>query len=116
MVQIRIKDLVDEDLQTVREDITSGVHGLPIVPMLNSGVKVTLTRVKPGGEFPLHKDEYHHVLYFISGRGVGWLENEEYQIKPRRAVHISAGTFHGYRNDSAEPMMLLTINIPVTEL
>ncbi|MBD3158515.1 MAG: cupin domain-containing protein [Candidatus Lokiarchaeota archaeon] len=115
MFQKEIELVTKTDFEVVRDEITEGVVGFPLVTAFSSGTKVTLTRVKPQGEFSEHRDDYHHVLYFISGNGVGWLEDEEYGIMPGRLVQIPKGTLHGYRNDSGETMTLLTINIPENE-
>lgn len=76
MFQKRIKLVAKADFEAVREDITEGVVGFPLVPGLSAQTKITLTQVEPKGEFSEHRDEYHHVLYFISGNGVGWLDKE----------------------------------------
>lgn len=116
MFQKRIKLVTKTDFEIVRDEITEGVVGFPLVPALSSGLKITLTKVDPQGEFSEHRDDYHHVLYFISGNGVGWVEGEEYGIMPGRLVQIPKGTPHGYRNDSSEMITLLTINIPASEM
>jgi len=116
MLQKRIKLIAKSDFEVVRDEITEGVFGFPLVPALSSGTKITLTRVKPQGEFSEHRDDYYHVLYFISGNGVGWLDDKQYDIMPGRLVQIPKGNPHGYRNDSGETMTLLTINIPESEL
>ncbi len=115
MFQRRIYDIADEDFASVREDLTRSVYGLPLAPNLESGTRITLTTVHPNGEFFSHKDEYHHVFYFIDGKGIGWIGDEKYEIRPGRVARIPAGTLHGYRNDSTEPMVLLTVNIPISE-
>lgn len=114
--QKRIKLVTKADFKVVREEFTEGVVGFPLAPGLSSGTKITLTRVKPQGEFSEHRDDYYHVLYFISGNGVGWLDDKQYDIMPGRLVQIPKGTPHGYRNDSGEMMTLLTINIPESEI
>jgi mannose-6-phosphate isomerase-like protein (cupin superfamily) len=109
----RIRDITDQDFVATRKDLTEGVDGLDLIPDELSTIKVTLTRVMPQGEFSTHKDDYHHVFYFIEGKGKGLLGNEEYSIKPGRIVDVPAGTFHGYRNTSQKTMLLITMNIPV---
>ncbi|TFG03582.1 cupin domain-containing protein [Candidatus Thorarchaeota archaeon] len=116
MFEKRIEDLPEMDFRGIREDVASKVFGCTLVPTMASGIKITLTRVEPQGEFSTHKDQYHHVLYFLSGHGVGWLDSDEYEVKAGRAVRIPAGTLHGYRNNSSETMTLLTINIPADEI
>ncbi|MFO7835192.1 MAG: cupin domain-containing protein [Candidatus Thorarchaeota archaeon] len=116
MFQKLIKEVNKGDFTVVREEITEGIVGFPLVSGLASGTKITLTQVEPKGEFSEHRDDYHHVLYFISGNGVGWLDDKEYDIMPGKLVQIPKGAVHGYRNNSNEMMTLLTINIPESEI
>ena len=109
----RIFDISDLDFAAVRKDLTNGVYGSSLISNELSTTKVTLTKVEPNGEFSTHIDDYHHVLYFIKGDGVGWLGDEEFIINQGMIVNIPAGTPHGYRNSSQESMLLITINIPV---
>jgi mannose-6-phosphate isomerase-like protein (cupin superfamily) len=108
----RIRDITDQEFTATRKNLTKGVHGIDLISDDLSSIKVTLTRVMPQGEFSPHKDDYHHVFYFIEGQGIGLLDDEEYIIKPNRIVDIPAGTLHGYRNTSKKNMHLITLNIP----
>jgi quercetin dioxygenase-like cupin family protein len=116
-VKARISDL-DADhgpRQAVRGDLTREVFGRPLGAELSGRVKIVLTRVAPGGEFPSHSDPYHHILIFLEGVGEVWLDGEAYSIRPGRMAEIPAGTPHGYRNTGKEEMVLLTMNLPVRE-
>jgi mannose-6-phosphate isomerase-like protein (cupin superfamily) len=108
----RIYDIEEQDFAVTRRSLAEGVSGLSLIPRELANFKLTLTKVEPGGKFSTHRDEYHHVLYFISGIGIGWLEEEQYDIKPGRIAEIPAGTLHGYMNSSNETMTLITVNIP----
>ena len=100
------------DFGAIRKDLTKGVYGLPLIPEELSTTKVTLTKVQPYGEFSSHVDDYHHVFYFIKGQGIGWIDEEKYDVMPGRIVEIPAGVPHGYQNTTQENMLLITINIP----
>jgi quercetin dioxygenase-like cupin family protein len=108
----RVYDIEKQDFAVTRRSLAEGISGLSLIPTNLTNIKLTLTKVEPGGKFSLHKDEYHHVLYFLSGTGIGWLEEEQYDIKPGRIAEIPAGTLHGYTNSSNEIMTLITLNIP----
>lgn len=113
MFQGRVYDLTESSFIPTRKDIAEKIVGVHLIPNGLSEVKVTLNQVEPGGEFPQHKDPYHHVFYFISGTGLGWLGDETYDIKPGRVVQVPAGVLHGYKNTSNETLQLITMNIPV---
>ena len=108
----RVYDIKDQDFAVTRRPLVEGVSGLSLIPKDLTNFKITLTKVEPGGKFSLHRDDYHHVLYFISG--IGWLEEEQYDIRPDRIVEIPAGILHGYMNSSNETMILITVNIPLS--
>ena len=110
----RVYDIKDQDFAVTRRPLVEGVSGLSLIPKDMANFKITLTKVEPRGTFSLHRDDYHHVLYFISGIGIGWLEEEQYDIRPGRIVEIPAGTLHGYMNSSNETMILIIVNIPLS--
>ena len=113
MIQKRFYELKELEWKTTRKDLTKDVFGKSLLPEESTNVKIVLTKVEPGGEFALHKDPYHHVFYFIEGRGVGWLGAETYEIKPDLVVEVPAGEQHGYKNTGKENIVLLTVNIPI---
>ncbi len=103
----------DVEWKAIRKDLTKGVFG----KRLNRGditeIKMVLTKVEPSGEFPLHKDAYHHIFYFLKGIGKGQLGDESYEIRPGVAVEVPAGEEHGYKNTGEENLLLITLNIPI---
>jgi len=114
MIKKRAYELKELEWKALRKDLTKGVFGKALIPGELTDVKIALTRVEAGGEFTLHKDPYHHVFYFISGRGEGWLGDETYEIKPGLVVEVPAGEMHGYKNTGEEDLVLLTVNIPLS--
>lgn len=111
MKEGRIYDIDEKEFVRIRSDVTKGVFGKQLIPPSLSNVRLSMTYVKPDGEFPLHIDDYHHVLYFLQGRGIGWINEKEYEIVPGRVVEIPAGTKHGYKNTSPKDLLLITVNI-----
>jgi quercetin dioxygenase-like cupin family protein len=107
-----IYDLTEREWNPLRGDFTRGVFGKSLVPEGLSDVRVVLTRVAASGEFPGHRDPYHHVFCFLAGEGTGWLGGESYEIHPGKVVQVPAGVDHGYRNTGKEDLVLLTLNIP----
>lgn len=112
MNQKRIYYLESLKWLPIREDVTTLVYGKSIIPKDWSNVKISVTKVSPNGEFNNHIDSYHHVFYFLKGNGIGYIDNEEYEIKPELVVEILAGIKHGYKNTGTEDLILITVNIP----
>lgn len=114
MIENRIYDLHGEEWKAVRGDLTKRVFGKSLIPRNLGEIQIVWTKVEPNGEFPRHKDPYHHVFYFLKGQGEGWLGNETYEIKPGTVVEIPAGELHGYKNTGENDITLLTVNIPIS--
>lgn len=112
MFQKRLYELNELEWNVLRENLTEKVFGKSLIPQELTDVKIVLTKVEPGGEFPRHKDPYHHVFCFIKGKGEGWLGNETYSIRPETMVDVPAGVLHGYKNTGKSNLILLTVNIP----
>jgi quercetin dioxygenase-like cupin family protein len=95
--------------QLTRPDVADGVYAKEL--LANSGIKMTLTRVKPGGNFKSHQDSYGHLFYFLSGEGTLSVLNKQYGIMPGLVVHIDAGDSHSYMNTGNQDLMLISTNI-----
>lgn len=113
MSESRIYNLNEVVLEKIRGDLTTGVFGHSLIPSGFSSVKAVITEVAPNGEFPLHRDEYHHVFYVLSGTGTGQVGDNHYAMKQGTIVEIPAGTLHAYKNTSDEKLVLFTMNIPL---
>lgn len=111
MFKKQVKNVNGEEWNVPREELTSKVYGKTLLPRNVSVKKASLTTVYPGGKFSKHSDTYHHVFYYIQGIGVGWLEEQEYKIKPGVLVQVPAGISHGYKNTGERDMKLITFNI-----
>ncbi len=97
--------------QPIRPDVADGVFGKTL---LADGVRMALTRVEPGGGFFRHTDDYGHLFYFLAGRGIVKVGEEEFPVRPGTVVQVAAGESHTYVNMGAEELLLISINIPVT--
>ena len=110
MNQSPILDWSELTWESTKPAIATGVFGSRIVPDEGKVRAVTLTRVEPNGEFSPHVDDYDHVFLLIEGKGMGWLGEDSYDIKPRLIVRVPAGQSHSYRNTTDSDLILLTIN------
>jgi quercetin dioxygenase-like cupin family protein len=71
----------------------------------------------PGGytrNHPVHND-FEQAYYVISGTMTVFLEDEEHLVPTGSFVFIPRGTRHHHQNDGDEPMVFLTINVPVRD-
>ena len=101
--------LDDQPWNPVRPALTSGVFGKT---MLDAATKVVLTRVEPGGGFAAHVDAYGHLLYILSGTGLAVSGGCEYPLTPGTVLQIDAKEVHSYRNTGADPLVLISLNLP----
>ncbi|MFQ5821029.1 MAG: cupin domain-containing protein [Candidatus Heimdallarchaeota archaeon] len=114
MLQKRVYNLNKLEWKALRKDLTIGVSSKSLIPEELTDVKIVLTRVEPGGEFTIHQDPYHHVFYFIEGRGEGQLGDVFYEINSGLVVEVPAGELHGYKNTGEKDLLLFTVNIPIS--
>lgn len=96
--------------QPVRPDDAQGVFAKTLL----TGVRMTLTRVAPGGGFYLHTDDYGHLFYFLAGKGIVKVGEEEFPVKPGTVVQVTAGESHSYVNMGTEELLLISVNLPAT--
>jgi quercetin dioxygenase-like cupin family protein len=95
--------------QPVRPSVAQGVEGKTLT---GDGVKVVLTRVRPGGRFTHHRDDYGHLFYFMSGEGLVSLGDERIKVGAGTAVQLEAGELHAYKNVGSDDLVLISINLP----
>ncbi len=104
-----VADISALSWQPVRPEVARGVFGKTL---LADGVKIVLTRVEPGGEFSLHRDDYGHLFYFLGGEGTCRVGPEEYKAGAGLVVRVTAGEAHAYANTGTEDLLLISVNIP----
>jgi len=92
----------------VRPEIARNIQGKTL---LEGAAKIVLTRVEPQGAFASHRDDYDHLFYFLSGRGVVSVEGRTFDALPGLVVEISAGEEHSYANTGREDLILISANI-----
>jgi len=98
--------------QPVRPALTHGVEGKTL---RDGPTKVVLTRVLPGGSFKRHRDPYAHLFVCLEGRGRVSVEGQDYDVTAGTVVEVAAGEEHAYSNTGGEPLLLISMNLPVSE-
>jgi len=71
----------------------------------------------PGGytkDHPVH-DDFEQTYYVLSGTMTVFLDGERHEASTGTFVFIPRGTPHHHQNDGDEPMVFLTINVPVRD-
>ena len=71
----------------------------------------------PGGYTPLHRHEWEHEVYILSGEGLLVLENDEHPLEPDSACLVAPGEKHQFRCVGDEPFVFLCMvpNGPATQ-
>ncbi len=106
----QVREIASLEWQPVRPEVTSGIYGRTL---LDGKVKVVLTRVVPGGKFSMHRDNYGHLFYFLSGAGNVWVSGKQFAAHAGLVVQVIAGEDHAYENTGHEDLMLISLNLPV---
>ena len=66
-------------------------------------------RVAPGGYTPLHRHEWEHEVYILSGEGVLVTEEGEHPLEPDSAALVAPGEKHQFRCVGEEPLEFLCL-------
>ena len=78
------------------------------------GFMAALTRVEPGGEFPVHAHDYVHAFTVLDGTASFTLNGQEMGGGKGTVVRVPPYMPHGYRNQGPGDLVLLVINSPAT--
>ncbi|MFC1978214.1 cupin domain-containing protein [Chloroflexota bacterium] len=104
-------DIASLEWEPVRPDVARGVYGKTL---LADGSKIVLTRVAVSGRFDMHQDNYGHLFYFLSGEGLVWINDKQFEAVPGLVVRVTAGEPHAYENKGNQDLMLISVNIPMS--
>ena len=75
-------------------------------------LKMGLISVRPHDALPVHMHADEDQLYYIlEGAGTIRMNDEEFDLRPGKAVTIPPGVAHGVRNESDLPLRYLDIFI-----
>jgi quercetin dioxygenase-like cupin family protein len=80
-------------------------------------LRLLVQEYPPGGyttDHPTHMD-FEQTYYVISGVMTLILDGERHIVPAGTFVFIPRGTPHEHRNDGSEPMVFMTINVPVRD-
>ena len=99
----------EEMFRLVRPDISSGTYGRTFC---NAPVRVTLTRITPGGGFTPHVDPHGHIFIFLSGKGDLTIGTETHRVEPGAIHTVPPGTEHAIENGQMVDLLLLSCNLP----
>ncbi len=83
----------------------------------SEALRLLVQEYPPGGYtkgHPVHMD-FEQTYYVLSGTMTLFLEGVRHMVPAGTFVFIPRGTKHEHRNDSNEPMVFMTINVPVRE-
>jgi len=106
-------DISGIEWQPLRPEMTTGVFAKVL---LDEKVKVVIVRVEPGGGFREHSDDYAHMFHFLEGSGRVSAGEQTYDALAGITVHISAGELHSYTNTGEADMLLISVNIPKSQI
>jgi len=73
---------------------------------------VNLTTVEPGGYSKLHKHEWEHGFYFLSGIGIMEVGDEKDDVTAGTAVHVPGWIPHKISNKGKTDLVFLNIHVP----
>lgn len=65
--------------------------------------------VGPGGSTPLHKHDYEHETYVLSGKGELFFEGKKYELEPNKFAFIDANKIHQFINNGEKDLVFLCI-------
>jgi len=68
--------------------------------------------VEPGGHTPLHRHDYEHMNYVISGEGILVGEDREHKVKEGDFALILPAEKHQYRNASKSQNLVMICAVP----
>jgi quercetin dioxygenase-like cupin family protein len=72
-----------------------------------------LFEIAPGGYSPLHRHEWEHEIYVLSGNGEAVGEEERYELRPGTVLYILPRETHQLRNTGDRLLRFLCL-VPST--
>ena len=75
--------------------------------------QLVVMSIPPGGEVGAETHKYtEQTLFFLSGIGVGELDNKTFPIGPGDVVVVVPGTEHNFKNTGKENLKIYTVYTP----
>ncbi|MBI5422297.1 cupin domain-containing protein [Candidatus Peregrinibacteria bacterium] len=79
--------------------------------------QLVVMTIPPGGEVGEETHKYtEQTLFFLSGTGVGSLDDETFPIGPGDVVVVVPGTKHNFRNTGKDALKLYTVYAPANHI
>ncbi len=112
-------DALQEEAAQVQAPEASGVSLAWLLDERRGAPHFAMRRftVAPGGYTPLHRHEWEHEVYILSGKGVLVTEEGDHPLEAESAVLVAPGEKHQFRCSGEEPLVFLCLvpNGPATE-
>ncbi|MGQ9498134.1 MAG: cupin domain-containing protein [Desulfotomaculales bacterium] len=65
--------------------------------------------LEPGGHTPRHRHPWPHINYILQGRGVLFVEGEEYTVAPGSVGYVPPNAEHQFTNTGPESFVFICI-------
>lgn len=115
----RVYNPVQDSAETWRQIERRGAVAVTshmLVPVERGGrTRLSLTRVRAGGTFGPHIDDYEHVFCVYSGSGEAMVGKLRRPIAPGDIIVTDVNEPHGLWADAAEDLVLVTANVYQTD-
>ena len=88
-----------------------GVESHTLLPLEQGGrTQVALTRVRAGGEYATHVDEYAQIFCVVEGRGEGEVDGERIVLEPGVIMRTEVDQPHALYAADDEPLLVMVVN------
>jgi quercetin dioxygenase-like cupin family protein len=104
-------DIGDAAFKLVDREGLRGVESHPLLSLEEGGrTQVALTRVRAGGEYATHVDDYAQIFCVVEGRGEGQVDGERVVLQPGVIMRTEAGEPHSLHAADDQPLLVLVVN------
>lgn len=62
-----------------------------------------------GGEIGLHNHKEEHEIYIVSGKGITFTDNTEFEVRAEDVLYVPPDIPHGYKNTGNSDLIFLCI-------
>jgi len=108
----RIHNPRNEDWSQIERRGAVDVESYVLLPVEKGGrTRLSLTRIKAGGTFGPHIDDYEHVFCVREGHGEAMVGKQRTAIGPGDVICTDIGEPHGLWANAGAELVLVTANI-----
>ncbi len=72
----------------------------------SAAVTMLQLTLQPGATLERHKHNAEEAFYVLEGKGVAFMDENEYPVEPGAAILASTGRAHGFRNEGDKPLVI----------